>query len=245
MNTIIKGNLLLITTGLWMLIAMFFAGCEDDKEIVTPANETGTVTDVEGNVYRTVKIGNQWWMAENLKVAKYKNGELITDGKNFSSWGNGTAAFCIYDNSTVGNLYNWYAVNDANGLAPEGWHIPSDEEWKELEKNLGMSPSEADKLGWRGTDQAEKLKIEALKGWERYEDLWPLNTSGFSATAGGCRFYDDTWGSPGLFSTGFWWSVNENSAEDAWYRHLDYKKNTVFRYYGNKDYGFSIRCVKD
>ncbi len=245
MMSIVKGNMLLVTTCLCILIASFFSSCEEDKEVVKPANETGTMTDIEGNVYKTVKIGNQWWMAENLKVTKYKNGVLVTDGQNFSGWGNGAEAFCIYDNSTVGNLYNFYAVNNSNGLAPEGWHMPTDEEWKELEKTLGMMQSEADKSGWRGTDQAEKMKIEELKGWERYADLWPLNTSGFSATAGGCRLYDDTWGSPGLFSVGFWWTINENSTEDAWYRHLDYKKNNVFRYYGNKNYGFSVRCVKD
>lgn len=116
---------------------------------------TGTVTDIDGNVYQTVKIGNQWWMAENLKVSHYQNSDAIPNVTNNSDWGNlSTGAYCAYNNdnvniSTYGLLYNWYAVADSRELAPTGWHVPTDEEWKQLEMSLGMSDSEANDRGWR------------------------------------------------------------------------------------------------
>lgn len=117
----------------------------------------GEVIDIDGNTYVTVKLGNNWWMAENLKVTKYRNGVKIAKATNYTDWSNlndnVNGAYCAYDNlesngKTYGYLYNWYAVNryitdnDASyNIAPQGWHIPTDEEWKDLEKALGMSDS--------------------------------------------------------------------------------------------------------
>lgn len=118
-----------------------------------------TVTDIDGNTYKTIQIGNQRWMAENLKVTRYRNGTAIPTVTSNTDWFNlTTGAYCNYDNSTsdaaiYGRLYNWYAVNDSRNIAPTGWHVPSDEEWKTLEKYLGMSQSEADDTGWRGTNE--------------------------------------------------------------------------------------------
>ena len=106
-------------------------GC-DKKEPVGPA--TSTMTDQDGNVYETVKIGNQWWMAENLKVTQYRNGDAIPNVTDADQWSSLTAgAYCGYENnlgnvSTYGCLYNWYAVNDSRNIAPSGWQVPTDAE---------------------------------------------------------------------------------------------------------------------
>jgi len=233
-----------------MLSIAVFSGCGEEE--LPPAPETATMTDIDGNVYQTVKVGNQWWMAENLKVTKYRNGDSIEFAQPAENWIDAVGgAYCIYgDNApnnatTVGFLYNWQAVINTNKLAPEGWRIPTDEDWKELEMFLGMTQTDADKTGWRGTNQGEKLRIEGELGWIRYEDVWATNESGFTARAGGCRLFNGMWGSPGLFHTGYWWTASENADSTAWFRYLDYKNAEVFRYYASMKYGFSVRCVKD
>jgi len=236
------------------LLASFFlliTSCSKDNSTVDNA-ATGTVTDVDGNVYKTIKIGDQWWMAENLKTTKYRNGDSIADLQNSILWqaNDSTGAFCLLDNDSLapGLLYNWYAVNDSNRLAPAGWHIPGDEEWKELEKHLGMSQAEADAAAWRGNNEGDKLKVHAPAGWKSYKNVWATNESGFTALAGSCRLFDGRWGDPGidLASTGFWWSTTEHAgSSEAWYRYLDYKNSNVFRSHCTKNYGFSVRCIKD
>ena len=229
------------------IFILTFLTCCKKKEEAVPSKETGTLTDVDNNTYKTIKIGNQWWMAENLKVTKFRNGVSIAQNQNAGDWQSVvSSSYCIYDNNTAapGLLYNFFVVVDTNIVAPIGWHVPSDEEWKILERNIGMSSTDADKLSWRGNTEGEKLKIEAPQGWTTYDDVWSTNESGFSALAGSCRLFNGTWGSPGLFATGFWWS-STSAGNDAWYRYLDYKKTNVFRFYGSKKYGFSIRCVKD
>lgn len=245
-NRFISSLILLFT------LVILFPSCKEEEPPV-PAQETGTVTDNEGHVYKTVKIGDQWWMAENLRATKYRNGasiQLITED---TSWSNSTAgAYCIFDNNNnnagiTGLLYNWYVVNDANSIAPEGWHIPTDAEWKALEKYLGMNDIDLEKSNWRGSHEGEKLKSTNQQNWAPYENILNTDESGFSALAGNCRMFNGSWGSPlDLQSMGFWWSASDNSGNNqAWYRYLDYKKDNVFRFYGPKTYGFSIRCVKD
>ncbi len=226
-----------------------FTSCvkDNDNEPV-PTNLTSTVTDVDNNIYKTVKIGNSWWMAENLKVTKYRNGNSITQAQDLTNWNSSLEAYCLFDNNSTspGLLYNWGAVNNSNGLAPEGWHVATEQDWKNLEKELGMSEENLDKLNWREEGRCgDKLKIEAPKGWSSYGSLWPDNSSGFTALAGGCRLYNGQWSNPGLFATGFWWSSTENDFNSAWFRQLDYKKSGIFRFYVQKTYGMSIRCVKD
>lgn len=243
---------------------LFVSGCKKDH--TDPIIETGTVTDVEGNVYKTVKIGNQWWMAENLNVLHYRQGDSIPSaimlyGSNPDSllWSQAKTGTCYtiggndstssnFHGKLYGVLYNWYAVADPRNLAPEGWHIPTDEEWKELEIYLGMQKSTADSVNWRGTNQGNKLKIQKIGKavWNPSSDIliWGTNESQFSAVAGGCVMFTGILGSPGVQSTGYWWS---SSVKDnfAWFRYLDYQKPNVFRLYGSKNYGFSVRCVKD
>lgn len=225
------------------------AGCKKSDNLAVV--ETGTVVDVENNSYATMKIGNHWWMTENLKVKKYRNGSSVQfiSSSDSLSWVNASSgAYCQYgDNpNSPGLLYNWFAVIDTGGLAPAGWHVASDEDWKQLEKDLGMSSQEADKLGWRGTHEGEKMKTSGPENWAAYGEVWSTNESGFSATAGGCRLYDGSWSSPtGLVYTGFWWTGTDQVSGHAWYRYLDYKKSTVFRSHMLKSYGCSVRCVKN
>jgi len=235
-----------------LLILGFFLilinSCKDTSEDPTPA-ETGTVTDVEGRVYKTIKIGNQWWMAEDLKVTKYRNGNsIIQVTSDTIQWQTDTTgAYCDITNNqiVIGKFYNWFALNNSNQIAPAGWHIPTDEEWKEMEKFIGMSQLEADKTGWRGSHEGEKLKSEGYQNWSEHQNVWGTNESGFTGLAQGCRLFNFKAGTPGFFSTGFWWSATTNANNDAYYRYLDYKTSTVFRSHCLKNYGFSVRCVKD
>jgi len=223
-------------------------GCEKDEKKLLPVPETGTMTDIEGNIYRTVKIGGQWWMAENLKVRKYADGSSIPlVGSDKNDWVNANSAYCAYDNSNgaTGLLYNWNAVSAQQQLAPDGWRIPSDEDWKHLEESLGMNNVTTDIMGWRGEDVGDKLKIEGITGWQYYDNVWATNESGFSAEGSSCRLFNGDFGSPGLKYNGFWWTSTSHNADQAFYRHLDYKESGVFRYHGLKKYGFSIRCIKN
>ena len=130
-------------------------------------------------------IGDQLWMAENLRTAMYANGEEIPHITNDTDWANtNTGAYCYYDNTELniklyGNLYNWYTIHDERGVCPEGWHVPSDHEWMTLEKYLGMSSSEAGRMtAWRGTNEGDKLK---------HPDFGGNNSCGFSALGTGYR----------------------------------------------------------
>jgi len=236
-----KALFVIVTLGCFLL----FHSC-GDKNVETPAKEYGIVTDIDGHVYTTVLIGEQWWMTENLKVTKFRNGTLIPQRQQESDWINTTSAYCLYSNSSnaPGLLYNFYAVNDTNKIAPAGWHIPTDAEWAQLELFLGMTQEDADNVNWRGTNEADKLKIESPLGWTVSGNIWSTNESGFTASAGSCRLFNGVWGDPGIKATGFWWS-STGHPEGAWYRYLDYKKSSIFRYYASANYGFSIRCVKD
>ncbi len=239
--------------GIGLCVFALISSCKKEKPVAL--QETGTVTDIDNNVYKTVKIGSQWWMAENLKTKTYRNGRSITEVRSSdpdTTWANTTkGSFCLYPTSedyftVYGLLYNWYVVKDTNNIAPAGWHIPSDEEWKTLEKYLGMSQPNADKVNWRGTDEADKLKVASPLGWRLSGNIWSSNTSGFTALGGCCRLFSGVFGDPATKNTGFWWSSTEHTSNNyAWYRYLDYKNSNVFRYNGSKNYGMNIRCVKD
>lgn len=229
------------------LMVLVFSSCEEDEKPV-PVIEIGTVTDIDGNIYKTVKIGNQWWMAENLEVTKFRDGSPVPYIQDpLVAWTNTQEAYCIYDNvqNAPGFLYKYNVIINPSQLAPQGWHIPTDMEWKQLETQLGMNNDQAAAAGWRGSNEGEKLKMAGNSGWAFYENVWATNESGFSAEAGSCVLFNGKSGNPGLQYNGFWWSVSEFSPSEAWYRHMDYKDRRVFRSHGLKDYGFSVRCVKD
>lgn len=225
--------------------------------------EKGNIlTDIDGNVYTTVKIGNQIWMAENLKVTRYRNGDPIPNVTGKIEWKNlRIGAYCNYDNNsntavTYGRLYNWYAINDSRNIAPAGWHVPSDEEWKILEKHLGMRSSEVDSVSERGTDEGGKLKEHGTTHWKspnivatNHWDWESLNivvvapkSSGFTALPGGFRHANGAFFLIG--KVGYWWSSTE-SGSYAWWRTLDYFYSSVNRGASNLMNGVSVRLVRD
>jgi uncharacterized protein (TIGR02145 family) len=212
---------------------------------------TGTVTDIDGNVYQTLVIGDQEWMVENLKVTHYRNGDPIPNVTDNDEWANANnGAYCVYANNesnvdTYGYLYNWYAVGDERGLAPEGWHVPTDDEIKQLEMYLGMSQSQADDSGWRGTNQGSQLAGNAAL-WSdgALENDPEFSSSGFNFLPGGYRSsFNGYFGNLGY--AGYFWSVTESSTSLAWSRELYYYSTQVNRYGSSKQSGFSVRCVRD
>ena len=211
---------------------------------------TGTVTDIDGNVYQTVKIGDQWWLAENLKVTHYRNGEAIPNVTDANEWYNlTTGAYCEYDNNsanveTYGLLYNWDAVSDIRNIAPEGWHVPTDEEWKQLEMYLGMSQAEADDTGWRGTDQGSQLAGNAgLWSDGALENNAAFGSSGLAALPGGYRDGNGDFDNVGNFA-GFWSAAGSSSAS-AWSRLLSFGNGYVYRLGDDERGGFSVRLLRD
>lgn len=196
----------------------------------------GTVKDIDGNVYKTVKIGGQVWMAENLRTLKCNNGKRIPLITNAKSWKrHKTPAICWYDNNPenkmkYGGLYNWYAVNTSR-LAPKGWHVPTDEEWTTLAKYLGGS-----------NVAGGKLKETSITHWNS-PNTGATNESGFSALPGGFRYYDGSFNDLGY--NGYWWSATAYDATYAWYRSLNYDYENVHRNDYYKVYGFSVRCLRD
>jgi uncharacterized protein (TIGR02145 family) len=229
-----------------LLLVNSFSSCKK-KPVVELKIETDSIMDIDSNIYKTVKIGNKWWMAENLKTRKYRNGELIRTIQFDEQWQKNLPAYSKYGNgSTVtGLLYNFFAISDTNGIAPNGWHVATDDDWKELEIYLGMTKVQADSTGWRGTNEGEKLKKEGNTGWSPFEDVWNTNSSGFTALSGSCRLPNATFGNPGLSYTGFWWCNTELNNNESYYRYMDYKSKKVMRHYVSKNYGMSVRCVKD
>lgn len=196
------------------------------------------VTDKDGNVYKTVIIGNQEWMAENLNVEHYRNGDAILtiDEKNKTSAFE-TGAWCYYDNDSkngniYGKLYDWYTVNDLRGLAPEGWHIPSDEEWTQLIIFLG-----GEKIA------AGKLKATTL--WQS-PNTSASNESGFTALPGGFLTYRQQFIAIGE-NAYFWSSTKSNDSHNmhAWSVGMQYNNSKITKYDDYKDAGFSIRCIKN
>ncbi|MFN5380849.1 MAG: FISUMP domain-containing protein, partial [Bacteroidota bacterium] len=194
-----------------------------------------TITDIDGNVYNVVQIGNQCWTKENLRTTRYNNGSVIPNVTSDDAWINlSSPAWCNYNNSPAndavyGKLYNWYTVAAGN-LCPTGWHVPTDAEWTVLTNFLG------------GTSVAGG-KMKSTTGWNA-PNTAATNESGFSVLPGGNRIDDD--GSFYVVGTaGLWWSSTESSTTSAWYRNLVYSNGSATRGSDSKPRGFSVRCLRD
>jgi uncharacterized protein (TIGR02145 family) len=235
-------NSFLLTTAL--CVGLLFTGCQEEEAPVRVI-ETSTVTDVDGNVYKTVKIGNQWWMAENLAVTRFNDSSsisYISFGAIDSDWANTIEpAYTFSNDGQYGNLYNFSVVEDNRNIAPEGWHVPTDEDWNLLEKEIGMSTVETNALGWRGNNEAEKLTSLFSVGWPEGAALFGTDEFGFNAKPGGCRVFN---GMASSGSVAFWWTASALGNE-AWYRYIDANQTRIFRQHTYKGYGMSIRCVKN
>jgi len=185
-----------------------------------------------------VTIGKQVWMKENLNVDKFRNGDPIPEAKTKEEWEkageNGQPAWCYYNNNPdngdrYGKLYNWYAVNDPRGLAPEGWKIPSDEDWSRLTDFLGRNAG-------------KKMKSTEFWADNNGESGNGTNKSGFSGFPGGTCGYDGTFYSIGNY--GGWWSSTELDTDLVWYPYLGYTNGVIGRNASHKADGFSVRCLR-
>jgi len=207
-----------IITALTLVLILIMA-CKKNKEL----------TIIQG----VILIGNQMWTTKNLDVATYRNGDAIPQVQD-STWGTlTTGAWCYYENNTgngtnYGKLYNWYAVNDPRGLAPNGYHIPTDAEWITLTTYVG----------------GDSIAGGKMKGgtWTS-QNIGATNSSGFTALPGGARY--DFGEFYGLDELGRWWSSSEDDADKAWRRSLDNYDGRLGRSSFDKQYGFSVRCLRD
>ena len=207
-----------------------------------------TFTTASAVVLPSVTIGTQVWTNQNLSVARYRNGDVIPQVTNATQWAAlTTGAWCWYNNdsatyaATYGRLYNWYAVNDARGLAPQGWHIPSDGEWNKLVKYLDAGADTTCANCAQSYIAGGAMK--STTGWNA-PNTGATNSSGFAGLPGGYRTLDDgAFLSIGLY--GHWWSSTEFSTADAWNRLLKYDYSVVIRSNLGKRFGFSVRCVRD
>ena len=202
--------------------------------------QCGDSLEYQGYDYATVQIGEQCWFAENLRAASYQNGEIIPFGLDNDVWSGLTSgATDVRDVELYGRLYNWYAVDDARGLCPNAWRVPSDQEWMVMEVALGMPEADTSGLGWRGTNQG--LQMKASEGWP-FEGNGS-NASGFTGLPGGFRDGDGTLTGEEF---GYWWSASSAGNLRAWTRALWSDIEKVGRNFdAEKRFGFSVRCIKD
>ncbi len=209
-----------------------------------------TVKDIEGNVYKTVKIGTQEWMAENLKTTKYNDGTAIATDHTDEQWSKlTTGAYTIYDHSRItglnsddevfevyGALYNWYAFETGN-LCPTGWKVPADSEWTALTDYIGEAAG--------GILKSTRTSPDVHPRWESPNNA--TDEYGFSALPGGYRISNGSFTNFGY--SGHWWSSSGDDSRllttFAWYRSMIFNNNSVNRYSNFKQFGFSVRCVRD
>ena len=232
------------------------------KSVIVVVDQCPDVlTDINGNKYSTVVIGSQCWMQENLRAIQYADGRSIRNISSVAEWRKlqNEPAWCYYNDdpeSIYGVLYSWYAASDGEssnnvpgdvqGVCPDGWHLPCDEEWSILSDNItsgcvcypGMDPITMERCGVGGM-----LKESGLINWE-FPNYGAVNYSGFTALPGGHRN-----GLNGAFrgagGHGYWWSASQNDEHTACYRYLDYYHGSFGRYRSRLNNGLSVRCLKD
>lgn len=219
----------------FMLILAVFAflstGCKKADKPSDP------ITDIDGNTYRTIKIGTQIWMAENLKTTRLNDGTDIPLITAVDSWGNQTApGYCWYNNDAAsfqdsyGALYNGYTVNTSK-ICPDGWHVPEKEEWQVLSMFLGDSLKAGGKLKETGTAHW----LSPNKGAD--------NSSNFSALGAGLRYFEGTFAS--VLSYTCVWSATITASDDEWFTGLYFNDAVLSLDHRSKKHGFSIRCIKN
>ena len=206
--------------------------------IHNPNLSHGSMSDQDGNVYKTIVIGTQEWMAENLKTAHYRNGNVIPVVTDSSAWSQlSLGATCWYKNDSAsydcpyGRFYNWYCVADTRGLCPAGWHVPTDEEWTLTEDFLG------------GSSVAAKPLKSTSELWQ-FSNAAGNNLSGFSGLPGNYRGYQGGF-NPANGEFGIWWNASETNLELARSRYLYWFRSNTEQSSDDKHHGFSVRCLKD
>lgn len=204
----------------------------------------GTMTDQDGNTYKTIVIGAQEWMAENLKVSHYRNGELIPIVSNGVNWqALNTGATCWYNNDSAsyhcpyGKLYNWAATVDTGNLCPTGWHVPTNGEWNTLINYLDSSANGGNNINVAGG----KMKSTGTQYW--FPPNTANNSSGFSGLPGGYREPNGAY--DGIIYYHYLWSATQINSSQAWGRLLEFPHAIVNITNANKKVGLSVRCIKD
>lgn len=218
-----------------------------------PCAGIASITDIDGNTYKTVQIGSQCWMAENLKTTTYHNGVPIPKVTNNGDWSNlTTAAYAWYNNDIewkdpYGALYNWFTTVDTSGLCPTGWHVPTNDEWTVLTESIGGTNephgNELKSCRQVNSPLGGECNTSEHPRWNEHNMHYGSDDFGFSGLPGGYRYLD------GIFHNiegdGLWWSSTESSSTHAWDRDLDYDRGFVGKGGYPKLAGFSIRCVRD
>ena len=223
--------------GALMVIPAMLSAADINKELY---ELTDTVQDVEGNTYRTVQIGSQVWLAENLRSTKFQDGSDIETG------------FIPKDDENnllkYGRLYSWHDVADERNICPVGWRVASDDDWKELERTIGMSEEDLDKTGWRGdNDIAITLKEAQADSAFRKFDQSQVNKHKFFARPAGVK-WKRMYITQGMYTE--FWTGSEASEKDAYNRTLAYyswnaHRGEIYRTTIAKTYMFSVRCIKN
>ena len=241
---------------LFIMISKIFllSGCDKDdpvspEETIDLPTETGTVTDIDGNEYKTVKLGNQWWMAENLKVTRYNDGTDIDYPVNNQEWmDKTTGAYSWYNHdydtygSVYGALYNWHAI-ETGKLCPEGWFVPSHSNWIELTEYLGGYEVAGGKL------KSTRTEPDPHPRWDS-PNTGATNESGFSALPGSMRYYNGRfrYDTPIGFRGYYWTSTKIDNSEYAWSRFI-YSENSRIHdsthtlTWSRQRSGRSVRCI--
>jgi len=254
-------NWIFSTIGIAFLIVVFvvfrtylFSGKKEldsnETESEIDSQEVDNVEDIDGNIYHTVKIGSQVWMDSNLKTTHYNDGTPIQLVPNNDLWRSlETPAYCWFDNkegfkNTYGALYNWHTIN-TNKLCPEGWHVPSDSDWKTLTDYLTING-----YGYHGSGEDIGKSLASTTGWVASTEIGAVgndqsinNKSGFKAYPSGIRFSNGEFRHKG--ENAKWWSSTETSATSAQIRFISWSDGIVASYSNRKENGFSVRCVRD
>lgn len=251
----VLSNLSKLTLQSMLMLLIFFFGCEKDNEkepiadnptnglttaIFNPDITYGTLIDQDGNLYKTVTIGTQTWMAENLRTTKYNNGTSIPNITNTNEWNTtDSGAYCNYNNltnldsiATFGRLYNWKAVNTGK-LAPKGWHVASDEDWEKLVSYLGNNYKIVGGL----------LKETTTEHW-KFPNTGATNKSGFTALPAGIRFANGYF-IPYSNGASYWWTSTSAGDIFSKIKYVNAEFSYINSNIGSKEDGFSVRCIKN
>ncbi len=233
-----------------VVVLMITAGCKKKPlkpnnplngrttAVFNPDKTYGTVTDVDGNVYKTIVIGNQTWMAENLRTTHYLNGDEIPNVTDNTKWKDLTSgAYCNYNNTTdldtiatYGRLYNWYAVADSRHLAPKGWHVPTITDWDRL-------------IGYLGGDTIAGNKMKEVGDFHWDAPNESDNSSGFTALPAGARYLSKSTKDMGFYTE--YWAMPEYDTTSAPFLFLFSWNSFMYRGINYKVNGYSVRCIKD
>jgi len=258
-----------ISIYLHLLLLIFSFNCSDESNYLKILNENNSdnqLTDIDGNTYKTIKIGDQIWMAENIRTTKLNDGTPIGAMDDINEWRSlKTSAYCYYNNTNdqdsinkFGVLYNYYAVSDEN-FAPDGWRVPTDNDWYELEIYLikngynydGTTDTLSGNINPHTIDKAAKAiaaqtdwSIETLGQGNPGHNLSLNNSTGFSALPGG---YFDGYDFKNIGENGYWWTTTLSNESQPYVRSLSYDYyglGRIYRAIDNKYFGYSVRLIK-